>query len=82
MITTKINREITKQSVMLRLDQLTSQLPTQDEMFMIGRQLGNAKRQQRVQLLMMEIQLTHQQLSNLMQERLPYFQYMQYHQYQ
>lgn len=63
MITTKINREITKQSVMLRLDQLTSQLPTQDEMFMIGRQLGNAKRQQRVQLLMMEIQLTHQQLA-------------------
>ena len=63
MITTKINREITKQSVMLRLDQLTSQLPTQDEMFMIGRQTGNAKRQQRVQLLMMEIQLTHQQLA-------------------
>lgn len=63
MITTKINREITKQSVMLRLDQLASQLPTQDEMFMIGRQLGNAKRQQRVQLLMMEIQLTHQQLA-------------------
>lgn len=63
MIPTKINREITKQSVMLRLDQLTSQLPTQDEMFMIGRQLGNAKRQQRVQLLMMEIQLTHQQLA-------------------
>lgn len=63
MIPTKINREITKQSVMLRLDQLTSQLPTQDEMFMIGRQLGNAKRQQRIQLLMMEIQLTHQQLA-------------------
>lgn len=63
MITTKINREITKQSVMLRLDRLTSQLPTQDEMFMIGRQLGNAKRQQRIQLLMMEIQLTHQQLA-------------------
>lgn len=63
MIPTKINREITKQSVMLRLDQLTSQLPTQDEMFVIGRQLGNEKRQQRVQLLMMEIQLTHQQLA-------------------
>lgn len=63
MIPTKINREIAKQSVMLRLDQLTSQLPTQDEMFMIGRQLGNAKRQQRIQLLMMEIQLTHQQLA-------------------
>ena len=63
MIPTKINREITKQSVMLRLDQLTSQLPTQDEMFMIGRQLGNAKRQQRLQLLMMEIQVTHQQLA-------------------
>lgn len=63
MIPTKISREIAKQSVMLRLDQLTSQLPTQDEMFMIGRQLGNAKRQQRVQLLMMEIQLTHQQLA-------------------
>lgn len=63
MIPTKISREITKQSVMLRLDQLTSQLPTQDEMFMIGRQLGNAKRQQYIQLLMMEIQLTHQRLS-------------------
>lgn len=63
MIPTKINREIARQSVMLRLDQLTSQLPTQDEMFMIGRQLGNAKRQQHVQLLMMEIQLTHQQLA-------------------
>ena len=63
MITTKINREITKQSVMLRLDQLTSQLPAQDEMFIIGRQLGNAKRQQRLQLLMMEIQLTYQQLA-------------------
>ena len=63
MIPTKINREITKQSVMLRLDQLTSQLPTQDEMFVMGRQLGNAKRQQLIQLLMMEIQLTHQQLA-------------------
>ena len=63
MIPTKINREITKQSVMLRLDQLTSQLPTQDEMFMIGRQVGNAKRQQLLQLLMIEIQLTHQRLA-------------------
>lgn len=63
MIPTKINREIVKQSTMRRLDQLTSQLPTQDEMFMMGRQLGNAKRQQRIQLLMMEIQLTHQQLA-------------------
>lgn len=63
MIPKKINREIAKQSVMLRLDRLTSQLPTQDEMFVMGRQLGNAKRQQRVQLLMMEIQLTHQQLA-------------------
>lgn len=63
MIPTKINREITKQSVMLRLDQLTSQLPTPAEMFMIGRQLGNAKCQRRLQLLMMEIQLTHQRLA-------------------
>lgn len=63
MITTKINREIAKQSVMLRLDRLTSQLPSQDEMFVMGRQLGNAKRQQLIQLLMMEIQLTHQQLA-------------------
>lgn len=63
MIPTKINREITKQSVMLRLDYLTSQLPAQDEMFMIGRQLGNAKRQLRIQLLIMEIQLTHQRLA-------------------
>ena len=63
MIPTKINREITKQSVMLRLDRLTSQLPAQVEMFMIGRQLGNAKRQQLIQLLMMEIQLTHQRLA-------------------
>lgn len=60
---TKINREITKQSIMLRLDHLTSQLPTQDEMFMIGRQVGNAKRQQLIQLLIMEIQLTHQRLA-------------------
>lgn len=63
MIPTKINREITKQSVMLRLDRLTSQLPSQDEMFVMGRQLGNAKRQQLIQLLMMEIQLTHQRLA-------------------
>ena len=63
MIPTKISREIAKQSVMLRLDQLASQLPTQDEMFMMGRQLGNAKRQARVQLLMMEIQVTHQRLA-------------------
>lgn len=63
MTPTKISREITKQSVMLRLDYLTSQLPTQDEMFVMGRQLGNAKRQQLIQLLMMEIQLTHQQLA-------------------
>lgn len=63
MIPTKINREITKQSVMLRLDYLTSQLPAKGEMFMIGRQLGNAKRQQLIQLLMMEIQLTHQRLA-------------------
>lgn len=63
MIPTKINREITKQSVMLRLDQLTSQLPSQDEMFVMGRQLGNAKRQQLIQMLMMEIQLTHQRLA-------------------
>ena len=63
MTPTKINREITKQSVMLRLDQLTSQLPTPDEMFMIGRQLGKHLRQRRFQLLIMEIQLTHQQLA-------------------
>lgn len=63
MIPTKISREITKQSVMLRLDYLTSQLPAQDEVFMISRQLGNAKFQQLLQLLMMEIQLTHQRLA-------------------
>lgn len=63
MIPTKISREITKQSVMLRLDHLTSLLPAQDEVFMISRQLGNAKFQQRLQLLMMEIQLTHQRLA-------------------
>ena len=63
MIPTKINREITRQSVILRLDYLTSQLPAQDEVFMIGRQLGNAKFQQRLQLLMMEIQVTHQRLA-------------------
>lgn len=63
MIPTKINREITRQSVMLRLDYLTSQLPAQDEVFMISRQLGNAKFQRLLQLLMMEIQVTHQRLA-------------------
>lgn len=63
MITTKIRREVVKQSVMYRLDHLTSQLPTPAEMFMIGRQLGQASRGRRFQLLVMEIQLTHQQLA-------------------
>lgn len=63
MIMTKINREITKQSIMLRLDQLTSQLPTQGEALIMGRQLGKHLRQRRFQLLIMEIQLTHQQLA-------------------
>lgn len=63
MIPTKINREITKQSVMLRLDQLTSQLPTPKEALIMGRQLGLYSRQRRFQLLVMEIQLTHQRLA-------------------
>ena len=63
MIPTKINREITKQSVMLRLDHLTSQLPTPKEALVMGRQLGLYSRQRRFQLLVMEIQLAHQQLA-------------------
>lgn len=69
MIPTKISREITKQSVMLRLDYLTSQLPTPKEALVMGRQLGNAKFQQRLQLLMMEIQLTHQRLAMIERAR-------------
>lgn len=63
MITTKINREIAKQSVMLRLDRLTSQLPTPKEALVMGRQTGKHLRQRRFQLLIMEIQLTHQRLA-------------------
>lgn len=62
MMRTRISREVAKQSVMHRLDYLASQLPTQDEALIIGRQLGKHLRQRRFQLLIMEIQLTHQQL--------------------
>ena len=64
MIPTKISREITKQSVMLRLDQLTSQLPSKDMAIALGRQAGKATRFMRLQSLMLEIQLTTQQLAN------------------
>lgn len=63
MMRTRISREVAKQSVMHRLDYLASQLPTQDEALIIGRQLGKHLRQRRFQLLIMEIQLTCRQLA-------------------
>ena len=65
MIRTKINREVNKQIVMLRLDQLASQLPPKNNMVAVCRQTGKKSRIIRVQLLIWEIQLAHQQLNNL-----------------
>ena len=65
MIRTKINREVNKQIVMLRLDQLASQLPPKNNMVAVCRQTGKKSRIIRVQLLIWGIQLAHQQLNNL-----------------
>lgn len=61
---TLINQTVAQQSIMLRLDYLTSQLPSKDMAIALGRQAGKATRFMRVQSLMLEIQLTTQQLAN------------------
>lgn len=63
MIPTKINREITKQSIMYRIDNMISQLPPKDNMVAICRQTGKKSRIIRVQLLIWEIELAYQQLA-------------------
>lgn len=63
MIPTKIRREVLKQATMYRLDYLTSQLPSRDQAYLIGRRLGRASQMRCFQLLITEIQLTHQQLA-------------------
>lgn len=63
MIRTKISQEITKQVVIHRLGYLTKQLATPEEAFILGRQYGRRISQIRFESLMIEIQLTHQQLS-------------------
>lgn len=64
MTPTLINRTVAQQSIMYRLDYLASQLPSKDMAITIGRQLGKTTRLMRLQSLMLEIQLTHQQLAN------------------
>lgn len=66
MTPTLINQTIAQQSIMYRLDYLASQLPSKEQLFVIGRQLGRPITQQHIQSLMLEIQLTHQQLANSM----------------
>ena len=66
MTPTLINQTIAQQSIMYRLDYLASQLPSKDMAIAIGRQLGKSTRLMRLQSLMLEIQLTHQQLANSM----------------
>ena len=61
---TLINQTVAQQSIMLRLDYLTSQLPSKDMAIALGRQAGKATRFMRLQSLMLEIQLTTQQLAN------------------
>lgn len=68
MTPTLINRTIAQQSIMYRLDYLASQLPSKERLFVIGRQLGRPITQQHIQSLMLEIQLTHQQLANSMKD--------------
>lgn len=67
MTPTLINRTIAQQSIMYRLDYLASQLPPKDMAIAIGRQLGKTTRLMRLQSLILEIQLTHQQLANSME---------------
>lgn len=64
---TLINRTVAQQSIVYRLDYLASQLPPKDMAIAIGRQLGKTTRLMRLQSLMLEIQLTHQQLANSME---------------
>lgn len=66
MTPTLINRTVAQQSIMYRLDYLASQLPSKDMAIALGRQTGKATRFMRLQSLMLEIQLTHQQLANSM----------------
>lgn len=61
---TLINQTVAQQSIMYRLDYLASQLPPKNMAITIGRQFGKTTRFMRLQSLMLEIQLTHQQLVN------------------
>lgn len=61
---TLINQTVAQQSIMYRLDYLASQLPSKDMAIALGRQAGKATRFMRLQSLMLEIQLTTQQLAN------------------
>lgn len=63
---TLINQTVAQQSIMYRLDYLASQLPSKDMAIALGRQTGKATRFMRLQSLMLEIQLTTQQLVNSM----------------
>ena len=66
MTPTLINKTVAQQSIMYRLDYLASQLPSKDMAIALGRQTGKATRFMRLQSLMLEIQLTTQQLANSM----------------
>ena len=66
MTPTLINQTVAQQSIMYRLDYLASQLPSKDMAIALGRQTGKATRFMRLQSLMLEIQLTTQQLANSM----------------
>lgn len=61
---TLINQTIAQQSIKYRLDYLASQLPPKNMAITIARQFGKTTRFMRLQSLMLEIQLTHQQLVN------------------
>ena len=63
---TLINQTVAQQSIMYRLDYLASQLPSKDMAIALGRPTGRATRFMRLQSLMLEIQLTTQQLANSM----------------
>ena len=64
MTPTLINQTVAQQSIMYRLDYLASQLPSKDMAIALGRQTGKATRFMRLQSLMLEVQLTTQQLAN------------------
>lgn len=63
---TLINQTVAQQSIMYRLDYLASQLPSKDMAIALGRQTGKATSLMCLQSLMLEIQLAHQQLANIM----------------